>query len=145
MTKRLKVIMSVLTAGALAFGSAQSDELVSAAQEEGSLEYYANITAIDPVLEAFFDEYGVEANYTRTSTEGFAASLLTEHQAGRQLASVLQGPVPLLEILKDFGLLEEYDSPAAEGYPDWSRDEDGMIQSFGVEYVALIYNTELVE
>lgn len=144
MTKRLKVIMSVLAAGALAFSSAQSDDLVSAAQAEGSLEYYANITAIDPVLEAFFEEYGVEANYTRTSTEGFAAALLTEHQAGRQLASVLQAPVPLLEILKDFGLLEAYDSPAAEGYPEWSRDEDGMIQSFGIEYVALIYNTEVV-
>ncbi|MBX3142235.1 MAG: extracellular solute-binding protein [Trueperaceae bacterium] len=124
--------------------TAQDAALVAAAQAEGSLEYYANITAVDPVLAAFAEEYGVAANYTRISTEGFAATLLTEYQAGRQLASVLQAPLPLLEILKEFGLLQPYESPVAAGYPDWSRDPDGMIQQFGIEYVALIYNTELV-
>src|SRR5690606_10685924 len=82
---------------------------------------------------------------TRISTEGFAATLLTEFQAGRNRVSVLQGPVPLLEILKDYGLLAPYKSPAAEGYPEWSRDEDGYIQIFGIEYVAILYNTELVK
>lgn len=144
MNTKFKSLMAALLALLLAVASAQSDDLIAAAQAEGSVEYYANITAIDPVLEAFAAEYGVTANYTRISTEGFAATLLTEHQAGRQLASVLQAPLPLLEILKDFGLLEAYDSPAAAGYPDWSKDPDGMIQQFGIEYVALIYNTELV-
>lgn len=144
MVKRPKLVLSLLAAFALTFAAAQSDELVAAAQAEGSLEYYANITAIDPVLEAFAARYGVDANYTRISTEGFAATLLTEFQAGRQLASVLQAPLPLLEILKDFGLLQEYVSPVAADYPEWSRDPDGMIQQFGIEYVALIYNTELV-
>lgn len=133
--------LSLLLVGA---ASAQSAELIAAAQAEGSLEFYANITSIDPVLEAFAEEYGVTANYTRISTEGFAATLLTEFQAGRQVASVLQGALPLLEILKEFGLLQPYESPVAAGYPEWSRDPDGMIQQFGIEYVALIYNTDLV-
>ena len=133
--------LSLLLIGA---ASAQSAELIAAAQAEGSLEFYANITSIDPVLEAFAEEYGVTANYTRISTEGFAATLLTEFQAGRQVASVLQGALPLLEILKEFGLLQPYESPVAAGYPEWSRDPDGMIQQFGIEYVALIYNTDLV-
>lgn len=123
---------------------AQSDALVQAAQAEGALEFYANITAIEPVLQQFAEQYGVDANYTRISTEGFAATLLTEHQAGRQRVSVMQAPMPLLEILKEFGLLAPYESPAAEGYPEWSRDEDNMIQMFGIEYVALIYNTNVV-
>ncbi|HRP48407.1 MAG TPA: extracellular solute-binding protein, partial [Trueperaceae bacterium] len=144
MVKRPNLIMALLAAFAISFAGAQSAELIAAAQAEGSLEYYANITAIDPVLAAFAAEYGVDANYTRISTEGFAATLLTEFQAGRQLASVLQAPLPLLEILKDFGLLQPYESPVAAGYPDWSKDPDGMIQQFGIEYVALIYNTELV-
>lgn len=137
----LVLFFSLLVAAAFA----QTDEQIAAAQAEGSVEFYANITAIDPVLEAFKEAYDVDANYTRISTEGFAATLLTEHQAGRQLASVLQAPVPLLEILKDFGLLEPYESPAAADYPEWASDEDGMIQLFGIEYVALIYNTELVD
>lgn len=144
MRNTLVTLFTILVAAAFTTVFAQSGDKVAAAQAEGSVEFYANITAIDPVLEAFKNEYGIDANYTRISTEGFAATLLTEHQAGRNVASVLQAPVPLLEILKDFGLLEAYDSPAAADYPDWSRDEDGMIQLFGIEYVALIYNTELV-
>ncbi len=144
MVKKRNLLGAVLVSIALTFASAQTAEQIAAAQAEGSLEYYANITAVDPVLEAFAAEYGVTANYTRISTEGFAATLLTEYQAGRQLASVLQAPLPLLEILKEFGLLQPYDSPVAAGYPEWSRDPDGMIQQFGIEYVALIYNTELV-
>lgn len=144
MPRQLKLLLSLLLGLLVTAASAQDADLVAAAQAEGSLEYYANITAIEPVLEAFAEEYGVTANYTRISTEGFAATLLTEFQAGRQVASVLQAPLPLLEILKDFGLLQPYESPVAAGYPDWSRDPDGMIQQFGIEYVALIYNTELV-
>src|SRR5690554_5040069 len=144
MKKRLHVLLMAFVVSLLVSVSAQSEEQIAAAQAEGSLEFYANITAIDPLLEAFAEEYGVDVNYTRISTEGFAATLLTEFQAGRQVASVLQGALPLLEILKEFGLLQEYVSPVAEGYPEWSRDPDGMIQQFGVEYVALIYNTNLV-
>lgn len=145
MGKKRTVLAALLLALAATFVSAQSEEQVAAAQAEASLEYYANITAIDPVLEAFAAEYGVQANYTRISTEGFAATLLTEFQAGRQVASVLQAPLPLLEILKEFGLLQAYESPVAEGYPEWARDADGMITQFGIEYVALIYNTEHVD
>lgn len=145
MRNRLKLLLSAAAALVFSLAAAQDADLVAAAQAEGSLEFYANITAIDPVLEAFAAEYGVDANYTRISTEGFAATLLTEYQAGRQLASVLQAPMPLLEILKDFGLLQPYESPVAADYPEWSRDEDGMIQQFGIEYVALIYNTDLVD
>ncbi|HLU82343.1 MAG TPA: extracellular solute-binding protein, partial [Trueperaceae bacterium] len=144
MNKARNYLLAALAALFFTVAAAQSAELVAAAQAEGTLEYYANITSVDPVLEAFNAEYGVTANYTRISTEGFAATLLTEFQAGRQVASVLQGALPLLEILKEYGLLQAYESPVAEGYPEWSRDPDGMIQQFGIEYVGLIYNTELV-
>lgn len=144
MNRARNYLLAALAALFFTVAAAQSAELVAAAQAEGTLEYYANITSVDPVLEAFNAEYGVTANYTRISTEGFAATLLTEFQAGRQVASVLQGALPLLEILKEYGLLQAYESPVAEGYPEWSRDPDGMIQQFGIEYVGLIYNTELV-
>ena len=39
---------------------------------------------------------------------------------------------------------DRYASPAAAGYPEWTR-KDGQIQIFGIEYVALIYNKELVK
>src|SRR5690625_1370072 len=140
MRSRLFLVVALILAVMAWPAAAQSEELVAAAQAEGEVEFYANITAIEPVLDAFAEAYGVQANYTRISTEGFAATLLTEHQARRQRVSVLQAPVPLLEILKDFGLLAPHESPGAADYPEWSKDPDGMIQLFGIEYVALIYN-----
>ncbi len=121
-----------------------SEELIRRARAEGEVNFYANMTAIEPILEAFQREYGVKALYTRMSTSNFAPTVLTEYQSSRSQGSVLQAPVPLLEILKDAGVLAPYRSPAADAYPEWSRDPDGVIQVFGIEYVALIYNKELV-
>jgi iron(III) transport system substrate-binding protein len=60
------------------------------------------------------------------------------------MADVLQAPLPVMEMLKSKGVLAPYASPAAAGYPDWTRKDD-HIQVFGIEYVGLIYNTELVK
>jgi len=120
-------------------------ELVTQAQREGQVNFYANMTSIEPILEAFKAEYGVEALYTRLDTTRFAPTVLTEYASGRSKGSVLQAPVPVLEILKEAGALAAYESPVAANYPDWSRDPDHMIQIFGIEYVAIIYNTNLVK
>ena len=145
MLRRLLAVGVLVALLAAAPVWAQSSEgLVRRAQAEGQVEFYANITAIEPILEAFKAKYGVDALYTRMSTTNFAPTVLTEHQTGRVRGSVLQGPVPLLKILKDAGVLEPYRSPAAAAYPEWSQDPDGYIQVFGIEYVAIIYNKNLV-
>ena len=118
--------------------------LVEKAKGEGKAAFYANITAIEPIMEAFTNEYGVKGEYTRISTSKFLATVLTEFQAGKLLADVLQAPLPILEFLKDKGVLASYQSPAAAGYPEWTKKDD-KIQIFGIEYVALIYNKELVK
>lgn len=145
MIRRLLAVAAVLTVlvAAPVLGQA-TDELVRQAQAEGRVEFYANITAIEPILQAFQGKYGVEAVYTRMATTNFAPTVLTEHETGRVRGSVLQGPVPLLKILKDAGALAPYRSPAADAYPEWSQDPEGYIQVFGIEYVALIYNKHLV-
>ena len=47
-------------------------------------------------------------------------------------------------MLKAKGVLAPYTSPSAAGYPAWTRKDD-QIQTFGIEYVGLIYNKELVK
>ncbi|MBU4119950.1 MAG: extracellular solute-binding protein [Proteobacteria bacterium] len=118
--------------------------LAEKAKAEGKVTFYANITAVEPILEAFGKKYGVKAEYTRLSTTKFIATVLTEHAAGKLVADVLQAPMPVLELLMEKGVLASYTSPAAAGYPKWAS-RDGKIQSFGIEYVALIYNKELVK
>ena len=124
--------------------AADIQTLAEKAKTEGKVTFYANITAVEPILEDFGKKYGVKAEYTRLSTTRFIATILTEHAAGKLTADVLQAPMPVLEMLKGKGILAPYTSPAAAGYPKWTNT-DGKIQSFGIEYVALIYNKELVK
>lgn len=119
--------------------------LLEQAKKEGKAVFYANITGVDTIMHAFKTEYGVEAEYTRISTSVYVPTVLTEFQAGRLVGDVLQAPLPILQILKDAGVLAKYVSPVSENYPEWSKDPDGMIQQFGIEAVALIYNTEYVK
>ncbi len=117
---------------------------IDQAEQEGRAVFYANITAVEPIMENFFEEYGVEADYTRISTAVYLPTVMTEFRAGALPSDVFQAPMPVMEILKDEGVLGEYVSPMADLYPDWAADPDGVIQQFGIEYVALIYNTDLV-
>jgi len=118
--------------------------LAAKAKAEGKVSFYANITAIQPIMQEFVKDEGVKGEYTRISTSKFLATVLTEYQAGKLIADVLQSPLPIMELLKDKGVLAAYKSPAAAIYPEWTR-KDNKIQIFGIEYVALIYNKELVK
>ncbi|UTF48771.1 extracellular solute-binding protein [Desulfomicrobium sp. ZS1] len=140
--KRLVVVIAILLCSVL---SAQAAELDPAkAKAEGTATFYANITAVEPIMEGFEADTGVKGAYTRISTSKFIATVLTEFEAGKLMADVVQAPLPVLEILKSKGVLASYSSPAAAGYADWTRKDDA-IQLFGIEYVGLIYNKELVK
>lgn len=142
---KLKKLLPAVLALGIAFPvMAQDKSLLDAARKEGKASFYANITAIEPILKAFIADTGVKAEYTRISTSKFVATAITEFEAGRLMADVVQAPVPVLELLKDKGVLASYRSPAAAGYPDWTKKDD-RIQMFGIEYVGLIYNKEKVK
>ncbi|MBE0586216.1 MAG: extracellular solute-binding protein [Desulfofustis sp.] len=113
------------------------------AAEEAKVAFYANITAVEPIMEAFTKATGIKAEYTRISTAKFLATVFTEFEAGKLMADVIQAPLPVLEMLKAKGVISSYVSPEAATYPEGSN-KDG-IQQFGIEYVGLIYNKELVK
>lgn len=140
--RRFLVLLLVLGLGAPALAADKA--LLEKAKAEGKAAFYANITAIEPLMEAFTKQYGVTGEYTRISTSKFLATVFTEFEAGKLQADVVQAPLPVLELLKQKGVLAPYVSPAAAGYPEWTR-KDGTIQLFGIEYVGLIYNKELVK
>jgi len=84
---------------------------VDTAKAEGKVTFYANITAIEPILAEFASTYGFNAEYVRVATDKFVPTVLTEFQAGKLLADVVQGPLPILQILKEQGVLGSYVSP----------------------------------
>ena len=137
--KKLTVLLLIVFMAPCAF-AADLDK----AREEGQANLYANITAIEPIMEEFGTATGVKGIYTRISTAKYLSTVLTEHAAGKLAADVLQGPLPILQMLKEKGVLASYKSPSAAGYPDWAQADDTIMQ-FGIEYVAPIYNKELVK
>ena len=114
------------------------------ARAEGQAVFYANITAVKPIIDAFSADTGIKGQYTRISSSKFFSTISTEAQAGKLLADVVQAPLPVLELLKEKGLLAPYRSPEAAGYPDWSQPDD-TIQLFGVEYVSYVFNKTQVK
>lgn len=107
--------------------------------------FYANITAVQPIVTAFSDEFGIPASYTRIPSTKFLATVLSEYDAGKLQADVLQAPMPIMQILKQKGVLASYVSPVAAGYPDWAKDPDNVIYTFGIECMGIIYNKNLVK
>jgi iron(III) transport system substrate-binding protein len=140
--KKLMIMLLIVFMASSAYSADQT--LLEKAKAEGKVSFYANITAIQPIMQEFTKDKGVKGEYTRISTSKFLATVLTEYQAGKLIADVLQSPLPIMELLKDKGVLAAYKSPAAAIYPEWTRKDD-KIQIFGIEYVALIYNKELVK
>ena len=140
--KKLLFALAVAVAPALNAAAAEPN-LIEKARTEGRVAFYANITAVEPIMKAFAQDTGVRADYTRIASPKFVATTITEFQANKLLADVVQAPVPVLELLKERGILAQYRSPAAAAYPEWTRTDDRM-QLFGIEYVGLVYNKELV-
>ncbi|MFW6149368.1 MAG: ABC transporter substrate-binding protein [Atribacterota bacterium] len=132
--KKILFIIGIVLILCLVFGIMVSAQKVS---------YYANITAIEPIMESFEDKTGIKGEYTRISADKFLATVITEFEAGKLQADVIQAPITVLDLLKERGVLSDYISPVAEDYPEWTH-KDG-IQLFGIEYVGLIYNKEMVD
>jgi len=145
MRRLAMILISIFFMSPYILSAAEPQEaLIAKAKSEGKVTFYANITAVEPVVEAFTKKYGVKGEYTRVSTDKYVATVATEHEAGKLMADVLQAPMPILDLLKGKGILASYKSPVASTYPEWTR-KDGMIQIFGIEYVAVLYNKELVK
>jgi len=138
-----KILISLLLLSLAPMVFAQNSDLLKKAKTEGKVSFYANITSIQPIMDAFNADTGLNGEYTRISTSKFLPTILTEFQAGKLMADVLQAPLPVMQMLKAKGVLSPYRAPAAAGYPEWTSKDD-QIQIFGIEYVGLIYNKELV-
>lgn len=132
-----------MTLAASAAGAADPT-LVENARKEGRVAFYANITAVEPIIKAFTADTGVKAEYTRISSPKFVATTITEFEAGKLSADVVQAPLPVLELLKEKGILAAYRSPEAARYPEWARKDD-RIMLFGIESMGIIYNKEVVK
>lgn len=150
MTRKLIVLAAMLCCAALVFARGNKEDAPAAAGSaepvaKGNVAFYANITSVEPLLEDFGAKTGIKGEYTRISTTQFLSTVFTEFEAGKLLADVIQAPIPVMDQLKDRGVLAPYISPSAQGYPAWAKREQEGIYMFGIEYVSIIYNKEQVK
>lgn len=123
------------------------DDLVAAAQEEGSVVLYTSLdsTVVEQIASAFQDEYGIEVEFFRAGGPEVVTRTLQEADAGRLGADVLDiAEVAGLLEMKSRGILAEYRSPSAESVPDDFRDPDGMWTASRLRHSVVIWNTDLV-
>ncbi|MCL2065291.1 MAG: extracellular solute-binding protein [Candidatus Cloacimonetes bacterium] len=105
---------------------------------------YANITGIESILDDFEVRTGLHVVYNRVSTTDFLSTIINEHDINNLSADIIQAPITVLNQLSKAGILTPYISSSADDFPDWTKRESEGIYKFAIEYVGIIYNSELI-
>lgn len=139
-------------ATATATAAAKPGELdqatIAAAKKEGEVVLYTSLSSNDAksVVDAFQKAFPeIKATLNRKSSEKLVTQYLTEAQAGKVLADVLEsGGIDVAKAIKQ-GLTVAFDAPAAKDYPKDYRSADGHFTAarLGIETIA--WNTTAVK
>ena len=73
------------------------------AEAEGKVNFYANITAIEPIMDDFNASHKIEGIYTRISTSKYLATVLTESsvlRAGKNVTIVRFDGLPTMPVMQ---------------------------------------------
>ncbi len=131
----LKLAAAAVAPGTLPAGWA-ADPM---ARIEGKAVFYTTLPSAQSILKAFHKASGIQGVSRRIPDPGFLTTLLAQATAGELTADVLQAPLPMLNQLKDEGILAPYQSPSTRGYPNWAMRDD-TITLFAVDCVSYLYN-----
>ena len=124
------------------------DALVEAARKEGTLTFYTSQVAVaeQQVAQAFKKQYpGVNVEVVYAGGGALFERIRAEAQANRDGADVhLQSDLPLMERLREAGLLMQWDAPEAAAYPAAYR-KDGYWTGMADVVNLFIYNKARVK
>ncbi|HWP57921.1 MAG TPA: extracellular solute-binding protein [Candidatus Acidoferrales bacterium] len=140
------IVAWILTLKATLAGSA-SPEIIEGAKREGTLMLYTSMNTpdVNGVFAAFQKKYPfvTPKNYT-TRSAALLQRILTEAQAGRHAADVIQGNIFTLYVLSKKGITAKYVSPEAAGIPVDFRDPNGHWTAVYQQLNVIGYNSKLV-
>jgi iron(III) transport system substrate-binding protein len=129
-------------------GSGDLDELIAAAQDEGSLVFYLTPpeSTAQQLADAFFDEYGVEAEFVRMTGGELSARYSAEVEAGAPAADLV---MPSYDAFIDKGLdegwltgLDEAGIPDYDAFPEDGKLRDGATAVVQFAPSGLSWNTD---
>jgi iron(III) transport system substrate-binding protein len=131
---------------ALDDGPDRLQRLVAGAKKEGELVLYGSMTAIDQevFLDAFTKKYGIKIKNWRSGSEGVLQKVVSEANAGRFEADIVDNNVPEMEALHREKLLQPVKSPhhkdimpgAVPSHKEWVGNSiDIFVQAYNTEKV----------
>ena len=124
---------------------AQDAALIAAARHEGQVVWYTTLLAAqfaEPMAAAFERKFGVKATYVSLPSD-LPQRVLSEAQAGRHIADVIDGPTSVTP-LKTQGLILKWTPASAANYPPELVDPDGYWMATNLYVQTRGFNTDLV-
>ncbi len=130
-------------------GADREEMLKAGARKEGKLVWYTSLTAHRDIAIVFEAKYpGIKADTYRASGNDLTRRILSEAQARRNLADLIETTPPTLMIMRDNKLLMPYFSPYLANYPADSKEEgdkDRVLWTTDREsIISLGYNKNLI-
>jgi iron(III) transport system substrate-binding protein len=130
-------------------GADREELLKTGAKKEGKLVWYTSLTAHRDIANVFEAKYpGVKVETYRAGSTDLTRRILSEAQAGRNLADLVETTPPTLMIMRDNKLLLPFYSPYLTNYPADAKEEadkDRVLWATDREsIISLGYNKNLI-
>jgi iron(III) transport system substrate-binding protein len=107
-------------------GVDREEMLKGGAKKEGKLVWYTSLTAHRDIASVFEAKYpGIKVETYRAGGTDLTRRILSEAQARKNLADLIETTPPTLMVMRDNKLLMPYYSPHLAAYPDDSKEEAG--------------------
>jgi iron(III) transport system substrate-binding protein len=130
-------------------GADREEVLKAGAKKEGKLVWYTSLTAHRDIANVFEAKYpGVKVETYRAGSTDLTRRILSEAQARRNLADLVETTPPTLMIMRDNKLLLPFYSPYLANYPSDAKEEadkDRVLWATDREsIISLGYNKNLI-
>src|SRR3989337_825071 len=130
-------------------GADREEVLKAGAKKEGKLVWYTSLTAHRDIANVFEAKYpGIKVETYRAGSTDLTRRILSEAQARRNLADLVETTPPTLMIMRDHKLLLPFYSPFLVNYPSDAKEEadkDRVLWATDREsIISLGYNKNLI-
>jgi ABC-type Fe3+ transport system substrate-binding protein len=128
-------------------GPDRQEKLIEGAKKEGQVVIYSAMIvnqAMRPIAEKFGKKYPfVKLTYWRADSEEIVQKAATEMRANNIVADMVEGTGVGEEAIAA-NLLQPFQTPAIEAFPETYRDPAGLWAPTRLSYFSIAYNTKLV-
>ncbi len=128
-------------------GADREQKLVDGAKKEGSVVLYTSLATTEsvPLTQAFERKYGVKVELWRALSDKVVQRTLTEAQARRHAADVVETNGPELEMINREKLLADFYSPVLADLPPYALPAHKQWVSDRMNFFVVGFNTNKVK